>query len=145
MRGQTTIEFILVLVIMLVILATISMPTVEKMEAAVTDTGHAISLASAQQRIITAANELSLAGCGSQKTLTIYLDEDALTPVKLYWDVAYVKGQYYQLDGTIKDLKDAPYPGSMKLTNSSLGSNYWSVKVRKECGSSASGCIGSIC
>ena len=142
MRGQTTIEFILVLVIMLVILATISMPTVERMEAAVTDTGHAIGLASAQQRLITTANELSLAGCGSQKTLTIYIDEDSLTPAKLCWNATHVWGKYFQLDGTTKALKDIAYAGNINFTASGLGSNYWKVAVKKTCATGTQGQIG---
>lgn len=148
MKGQVTIEFILVLVVMLVILATVSLPTVERIEQDVTDTGTAVNLVAVQQRILNTAEELSMAGCNSHKTIRVFVDADAFNQAKVSWDQNTIGGQYYQLDNTQKFLKNIPFPDYIDLFGSMVGSGYYNVQVTKQCASvrpSSSGCVGDGC
>ncbi len=149
MRGQVTIEFILILVIMLVILATISLPAIENMEVEVKDTGLAITTAAIQQRLLTASKELQLSGCGSQKTITVHLDENnCFTPAKIEWNETHIFGAYMTIAGDQMLLKEITYPEHISLvgsTTSSLG--YWDVTVKKDCSATVNpiGYIGDGC
>lgn len=146
MRGQVTIEFILVLVIMLVILATISLPLVDWLDQSVSDTGMAISLASVQQKIANTAEELSLAGCGSHKTIRVFVGADPFNQAKVEWNSTHIKGEFYMLDNTGKNMTAIRFPDYIKLENTTIGGGYYDVKVTKDCGSPTSlGCVGYGC
>ncbi|MFC2174672.1 hypothetical protein ACFLQ2_02270 [archaeon] len=144
MRGQVTIEYILVLVIMLVILATVSIPTIEQIEVDVTDTGNAINLAAVQQRIASTAREMSLTGCGSTKNITVHIQQDLFTPLTITWDGNKVGGQLKLMNGTDRDLKDLTFPDTIKVeASNSTQFHYWDLRFTKDCGTfTSSGCIG---
>ena len=147
MKGQVTIEYILVLVIMLVILATVSMPTVEQIEADVTDTGNAVNLAAAQQKIASTATQMSLAGCGSRKLVTVHIQRDLFTPANITWDANKITGFFMRVNGTVLELKDLPYPQSVAITIPTIqpsNKEYHALNITKDCsaGASPSGCIG---
>ena len=146
MRGQVTIEYILILVIMLVILATVSLPTVDQIEADVTDVGNAVNLASVQQRIVSTANEMSLTGCGSTKAITVHIQQDVFTPGRIKWNKTHVWGYFMQLDGEEKTLKSARYPTNIHIDNKTRTGDYWEMQIDKNCtGAIPTGCIGMGC
>lgn len=146
MRGQVTIEFILVLVIMLVILATVSLPIVDRLEQDVSDTGIAISLASVQQKISNTAEELALSGCGSHKTIRVSIDADPFNQARVEWNSTHIYGEFYMLDNTLKHMKAIGFPAYIKLENTTIGGGYYEVNVTKDCGSpTSSGCVGYGC
>ena len=145
MKGQVTIEFILVLVVVLVILATVSLPTVDRIEQDVTDTGLAVSIASVQNRLANTAKELRMSGCGSHKNITVYLDANVFNEANVTWDGSEVNGFYRQLDGELKEMKGVPYPGDMMMIMSSGPGPYWDVEIKKICptaGLPTTPCIG---
>ncbi|MCK4328067.1 MAG: hypothetical protein KAW41_06420 [Candidatus Diapherotrites archaeon] len=145
MRGQVTIEYILILVIMLVILATVSMPTVEQVEADVTDTGNAINLAAAQQRIISTANEMKLTGCGSKKTITVYIQRDLFTPARIEWDASKVWGNFTHMSGETSKLKSLGYPDNIKIDRVSGSGGYWDISIAKDCTGAPPSCLPNCC
>jgi len=149
MKGQVTIEFILVLVVMLVILATVSFPLVDWLEQGVSDTGIAVGLATVLQKITNTAEELSLAGCGSHKVIRVFVDADPFNQAKVEWNSTYVFGEFYMLDNTLKYMKAIPFPSYIRLVNNTLDGGYYEVTATKVCNDgihpSSSGCVGYGC
>ncbi len=148
MRGQVTIEFILVLVIMLVILATVSLPLVDQLQQDVGDTGTAIGLATVQQKIANTAEELALSGCGSHKSIRVFVDADPFNQARVEWNSTHIYGEFYMLDNTRKQMRAVPFPSYIKLENSTLGGGYYGVTVTKYCNSAnptSLGCVGYGC
>lgn len=148
MRGQVTIEFILVLVIVLVILATISLPTIDRIEQDISDVGTAASLAANQQQIVNAAEELSLSGCGSRKTIRVFVNEGPFAQQNITWTSSYVNGSFFFLNGTAASLRGATYPDYINITAAAGSGGYWPVTVAKNCNfarPTANGCIGYGC
>jgi len=133
-RGQVTIEFVLILVVMLTVLATLSIPLAKDVAEQTIDTGIAVSLASAAQRIAQAAEEVSYSGCGSFKNVTVYLDHDAYAIPSILVDSEGVWGNYSDMVDDTQTTKHIPYPKYIKLTAycPSSGDTY-TVKAEKDC------------
>lgn len=149
-RGQVTIEFILVLVIILTILATVSIPLVNSVTDSVTDTSVAINLGAAQQRIVLAAEQMSFAGCGSFKNITLFIENDPLADANLFWDASDIGGNFTNVDGTEEYMIDIPFPDYIKLSSTCENSGgVFNVQVEKDCNGgerpSSEFAIGSVC
>jgi hypothetical protein len=133
-RGQVTIEFILILVVMLTVLATLSIPLAKDVAEQTIDTGVAVSLASSVQRVAQAAEEVSYSGCGSFKTVPLYFDPDPFSIPSLLVDNENVWGNYSDMVDDVQRTKKIPYPKYIKMTvDCQSAGNTYTVKVEKDC------------
>lgn len=134
-RGQVTIEFILILVIMLTVLATMSIPMAKDVADEAIETGTAVSLAASVQRIAQSADEVSYAGCGSFKNVTVYVEPDALSQPSVYFNDTRVWGEYYDMAGDPVSTQQLAYADYTKLTAYCKAEGHvFTVKVEKDCG-----------
>ncbi len=69
--GQITIEFVLILIVVMVIITTVSIPLIQYASDTLQDTGNAVLLYQAVDDIRAAADSVSMSGCGSYKTIVI--------------------------------------------------------------------------
>jgi len=155
-KGQVTVEFILILVIMLTILATVSMPAVDDVTKWVDETSTVVSLAAAQRRIINTAEELSMAGCGSYKNIGVYVDPVHITyrEASVVWDSDYVWGSFTNATGDTQELVKLHYPDYIKISvpvcagGCCVVNNTYVVRVEKDCSTSrptVPAGIGGVC
>ncbi len=136
-RGQITIEFVLILIVVLVIITSVSLPLINYASDTLMDTGSAVILAQTIQRIKGSADAVSTAGCGSYQIIPIdkqQLDSvvgvyyitisgDGGAPVK-------VNASYYLQNGTLVSLKPVFLP---EYVNVICNGN--SLKIVKTCDS----------
>jgi len=133
-RGQVTIELILILVIMLTVLASMSIPMVKDMADQSIDVGTALALSTSAQRIAQAADEVSYAGCGSFKNVTVYIEPDALARPCLYFNESRVWGEYDDMAGDTVSTKQLAYADDIKLHSFNGASDHvYTVRVEKDC------------
>lgn len=114
-EGQITIEFILIVVVLLAILSVVTFPVVEKMTDSAQDTSRAISLAAAQRRIINTAEEVSMGGCGSFKTIDVYIRPDVDSEPNIIWNTTHVWGNFSNSTLYEVNLTRLPFPKYIKL------------------------------
>ena len=135
-RGQVTIEFVLVLVVMLTVLATLSIPLAKDVAEETIDTGIALALGSSAQRLVQAAEEVSYSGCGSYKNISIYIEPDALAGATMYIDDDEVWSEYTNMTADQVTTKKLTYAKYTKMTAycGAYGHTYV-VKVEKDCNS----------
>ena len=141
LRAQVTIEFILIMVIMITILSTIAIPMINEVTDDIIDTSVAVSIASSVQRIVNTGEDVSMMGCGSYKNITIFVESDPLAQANIFWyDVAEPKigGNYTNIDGTFVEVFPVTVPKGITLSSGCPvdGGNTYHVKVEK-------GCLGS--
>ncbi|MCD6414081.1 MAG: hypothetical protein J7L23_00440 [Candidatus Diapherotrites archaeon] len=146
-KGQITIEYILIIVIALAILGSVTFPAVNDMTDAAKDTSMAVLLASAQQRIINTAEEVSMASCGSFKNIYIYIPPKYIQAPNVLWDKDYVWGNFANSSGDVNSIGKLGFPDYIKITGScpSAVNNTFKVTITKDCTNSrptASGGVG---
>ncbi|MBN3037239.1 MAG: hypothetical protein JW834_02225 [Candidatus Diapherotrites archaeon] len=137
-RGQATVEFILIVVIMLTILATISIPMINEVTDWVADMGVAVSMGSSAQRVVSTAEEVALMGCGSYKKVRVAVDDNPLAAANLRWGKDAVWGNYSDQDGTPHELRQLDYPSFVRLDGGcdqyvGGASREYVVTVSKDC------------
>ena len=152
-KGQVTIEFILILVVMLTILTTISIPLINAMRDEVSDVSIATSLASSVYSIRSAGEELSLAGCHSFKDVTVFVDNSdpfTLANVTVNNTDRSIYGQFILMNGSVATVPaevvslpagvNASYSGGspvgavvLKSSETEEDSNYKTVRVTRVC------------
>jgi hypothetical protein len=147
-----TVEFVLILVIMLTILASVSMPAVDDVTNWVEDTSTVVSLAAGQRRIVNTAEEIAMGGCGSYKTVKVYVDPVQITykNATLLWNRDVVWGEFSDTDLDEKELSRLSYPDYIKLTTLESGSecfvrnNTYFVKIEKDCSATRHDPVGPV-
>ncbi len=111
-RGQVTIEFVLILIVVLVIVSTISIPLISYTEENVRDIGGAIVLSQEINKIVKSAEDLALSGCGSSKT--VYIDTNQLDSVVGAYSIKIkdqaINASFYLQNGTRVNLKPVSLP-----------------------------------
>lgn len=134
-KGQITIEYILIIVIALAILGSVTFPAVNQMTDAVEDTSMATLLASAQQRIVNTAEEVSMASCGSFKSIYIYIPPKYIQAPNILWDKDYVWGNFSNSSGAENKIGKLPYPDYIEIRGdcSHAVNNTFNITIIKNC------------
>lgn len=137
-KAQVSIEFILILVVMLAILGSVTFPTVNKMTDSAEDTSKAISLAAAQRRIINTAEEISMGSCGSYKVIGIYLT-DVPFGTNILWNKTYVWGNFTNSSQGEETLRAIDYPPYIQIYGGACSfpcnvkNETFFIEIRKNC------------
>ena len=147
-KGQMTVEFILIMVVMLAVLGSVTFPIVNSMTDSARDTSRAVALASAQRRIINTAEEVSMGSCGSFKTVGIYIPPEVLSEPNLLWDKTHVWGNFTNSTSDSIALRKLEYPIYIKIEGGAYDgdtppactpncvpakNNTFFVTIRKDC------------
>jgi uncharacterized protein (UPF0333 family) len=74
-KGQISIEFMLLLMVLLLFMFTTILPGAKEAEKGVDDASRISAAIMAQEKIVSSANYLSVLGSGSKQTLTVFLPE----------------------------------------------------------------------
>ncbi|MCD4739724.1 hypothetical protein K8R43_00875 [archaeon] len=133
--------------IMLAVLGSVTFPKVNSMTDFAGDASMAVSLAAGQRRIINTAEEVSLGGCGSFKTIGVYMPISLIAYPNLLWNETHVWGNFTDSNHTVIYMKPLVYPSYIKITGgtcntppppSSPGActieeNVYSIKIEKDC------------
>jgi hypothetical protein len=140
--GQVTVEFILILTIMLAILSIMSLPLSEEARHDVEGASRAANLAAVATKLKSTAAEVSMMGCESYKDLIVYLDEDIDAEVSLDLGVT----EEYKITGSFEykrnpdeppvttSLKDTyAFPSSITFDPNTLSGGFTTVRVSKNC------------
>ncbi|MCD6522736.1 MAG: hypothetical protein J7K68_03225 [Candidatus Diapherotrites archaeon] len=134
MRAQVTVEFILLLVIMLTMFATVSIPLVNYVTDTISDTSIAINLGASVQRIRNTAEEVALMGCGSYKNITVYVESDPLAQSNIRWNSTYIWGDYYDNKGEKQILSKVAIPDYIKISSGCpIALNTYEIRIEKDC------------
>jgi len=137
-KAQVTVEFVLILVIMLAVLATISLQVVDEVTAMIEDSALAVNLAAAQERIVTTAEEVSTGSCGSFKEIGIYIDPSflSLRDAEIHWNGTHVMGNFTDSTGQVVNLKALQIPYYITIDNQGCNvvrHNTYYIKIIKNC------------
>jgi uncharacterized protein (UPF0333 family) len=75
MKGQTSLEFIFIILLIIVYLVTATMPLITSAKNVIIETTNIAQANNETQKIINAINEVSLGGTGTKKTITLHVPE----------------------------------------------------------------------
>jgi hypothetical protein len=138
--GQITIEYILIMVIMLAVLGSVTLPIVNNMTDVTRDTSRVVSLAAAQRRIINTAEEVSMSSCGSFKVVGIYMTPEVLAAPNVLWNKTHVWGNFSNASGNSFNLTRLEYPSYIKIEGGTcpagcmpISNNTFFIRVLKDC------------
>jgi hypothetical protein len=152
MRGQVTVEFVFLVVIILVIFTTVALPLVNSGSTSTEDASNALAMAAAQQKIAATADEVSGMACDSFKYVWVSVPDGPFVQGKLVLNAAgasqgSVTGVFFTADGTQKALKTVSTPGFVtfeKITGGACGPRDYQVALRKLCSSASTAPLSSI-
>ncbi len=140
-RGQITVEFILILIIVLTIITTVSIPLIQFATDTLQDTGNGVLLAQVVGEIKSAADSVSMSGCGSYEIVHINTGElnssigSGLYSINITGtgagDVA-VKFRYYLQNGTEVSGKTVLLPNYISVSCKNKDGIY-DVNISKDC------------
>ncbi len=117
-RGQITIEFILILIVVLAIISTVSIPLVNFASDTIQDTGNAVLLRQTMDKIAGVSKLVSSSGCGSRVLLNI--DTDQLNSTVGVYNITIsgknVFASYMLQNGTIVSLREIQVPDYISIS-----------------------------
>lgn len=131
-RGQLTIEYVLILVIVLTIISLVSIPLINYTEDTVLDVGYGVLLGGELNRISNAIHAISVSGCGSSARVSVNLNQLADTSPIIDINSTHITASYYLQNGTRVAVKAVEYPPytSISLQGGSSG-DY--LVIQKDC------------
>jgi len=97
-RGQASIEFIFLVLIVIVYLTTVVIPLSKEAQDSISDVDSVARANNETQKIANTINDVFLLGEGSKQTLAVFLPEDT---------IIYCKDKNISFEATLKQL---PYP-----------------------------------
>ena len=128
--GQLTIEFILLLVIVLTIVSTVVIPIINDSRDMLSEASMAATLSAASQKISETARAISYSGCGSAKTIEIYVTQDVFMNPTISQDGI---AQFTMFDGETKTIKSTPLPSGIALSITGPVDGIYTVRVARVC------------
>jgi len=132
MKGQITIEYVLVLVIVLTIVSLVSIPLINYAEDSIKDVGYGVLLANKISKILDAIHTVSVSGCGSRYTVNVSLSPLDTLGARITIDQENISGSYYLQNGTLVSVKTYSYPDYIKVTCNTFG-NTAKVVIERDC------------
>ncbi len=132
-RGQVTIEFVLILIVILVIITTVSIPLVNYASDTLRDTGNAVLLKQDMDKILGISRIISSSGCNSSANITI--DKGQLNSSIGVYSLNItdsIHASYMLQNGTNVSLKPVELPNYVDVSCVDKG-DHAIVMVRKDC------------
>ena len=131
-RGQVTIEFMLLLIVVLVIISTVSLPLIQYTTDTLVDTAGGIVLSQEVMKIVKTSDDIAMSGCGSFRR--IFIDQSQLDALVNYYNInissGIVKGMYLLRNGSYAYLKPYSVPNYVDFKyNDTTGS----LLITKDC------------
>ena len=115
MKGQITIEYVLILVIVLTIVSLVSIPLINYAEDSIKDVGYGVLLANKISKILDAIHTVSVSGCGSRKVLVIPSGFSDLG-AGIVINSENITGYYYLQNGSLVYQKAYSYPDYISIS-----------------------------
>jgi uncharacterized protein (UPF0333 family) len=78
MKGQTALEFMFIVLIAIVYLATVTMPLVSDAKSSLTEVTNITEANNEAQKIVNTINEVALGGTGTRKTISLFVPEKTI-------------------------------------------------------------------
>jgi hypothetical protein len=152
MRGQVTLEFMLMIVVLLAFFGSVTQPFITDTTNGLQEAATATMLATAQQRIINTAEQVSQLSCGASTRIAVTVPSDEFTRPNVTWNPAWapgkVAGGFLRLGAPQANYTEPQsIPTNIKieedLTVPASAPNYF-IKISKDCSSPSPTAFGAI-